>query len=451
MTSQNESPSRTSVPTEATRRDVLRAAGAVSAVGATQALAGALPQGDDDKVLRIGLVGCGGRGGGAAFNALMADPNTVLVAMGDAFSDQLEKKVKELEARQTDGEGNATSLNGRVAVPPENRIVGLDCHEKVTDLCDVVLFASTPHFRPAQVEYAVKAGKHMFVEKPVAVDAPGLRRIWSACEDAKTKGLAVVTGLCYRYEKKKQAIYEKIHTGEIGDIKGIQCSYDTGALWHRGQKPEWSEMETQLRNWLYYTWASGDHVAEQAIHNLDKMIWAMNDVPPQSVRAQGGRIVRTDPKFGNVFDHFSAVFDFGKNVKGFFSCRQWNGADRKVADFVYGTEGTAFTQPSSPYIEDLEGKKSWRYRAPEGFVDDMYQNEHDAMFASIRAGKPIHNGDVMCRATLLALMVRMSAYSGKEITWTQALESKEDLTPAVYEFGDNAVAPVAQPGITPFI
>ena len=436
----------------ASRRDVLRAAGAATAVGATSTMARAVPQDDgQSQVLRVGLVGCGGRGGGAAINALRADPNTKLVAMGDAFADQLERKLADFQGMETDDEGNATALGGRIDVPAENQIVGLDCHEKVTDLCDVVLFASTPHFRPAQVEYAAKAGKHMFVEKPVAVDGPGLRKIWNACNSLKGKGVAVVTGLCYRYENKKRAIYEKIHNGEIGDIKAIQCSYDTGGLWHRGEKPEWSEMETQLRNWLYYTWASGDHVAEQAIHNLDKMIWAMNDSPPLSVRAQGGRIVRTDPKFGNVFDHFNAVFDFGGNVKGFFTCRQWQGANRKVSDHVIGTEGTAHTQPRSPYIENLAGEKAWRWRAPEGMVDDMYQNEHDAMFASIRAGEPIHDGDVMCRATLLALMTRMSAYTGQEITWDQALESEEDLSPKAYEFGPNEVRPVAQPGITKFV
>ncbi len=441
-----ETPSATSESTGSSRREILRAAGAVTALGATASLAGASGQDDATKILRVGLVGCGGRGGGAVINALSADPNTKLVAMGDAFSDRLESKLQEFEGRMTDNDGNPTKFAGRIDVPAENRIVGLDCHEKVVDLCDVVLFASTPHFRPAQVVYAAKAGKHMFVEKPVAVDGPGLRKIWQAMNDVKGKGIAVVTGLCYRYQNAKRATFQKIREGAIGDIKAIECSYDTGALWHRGQKPEWTEMETQLRNWLYYTWASGDHVAEQAIHNLDKMIWAMDDQPPVSVKAQGGRIVRTEPKYGNVFDHFNAVFDFGSGVKAFFSCRQWNGADRDVSDHVYGTKGIAHTQ-----THRIEGETKWRWRTPEGMVDDMYQNEHDAMFASIRAGKPIHDGDVMCRATLLALMVRMSAYSGKVISWNQALESKEDLSPKKYEFGPNPVPPVAQPGVTPFV
>ncbi len=422
----------------ASRRQVLRAAGAATALGATSAIAGATARQDDDPpTLRLGLVGCGGRGGGAVRDALRADPNTKLVAMGDAFDDRISSKLAELNAEE--------EFKGRIDVPSDRAFAGFDCHEKVTDNCDVVLMASTPHFRPAQVEYAVKAGKHMFVEKPVATDAPGLRRMWAACDEAKEKNLAVVSGLCYRYQNAKRATIEKIREGAIGDIKAIECSYDTGALWHRGEKPEWSGMETQLRNWLYYTWASGDHIAEQAIHNLDKMIWTMDDKPPLSVKANGGRIVRTDPKYGNIYDHFSAVYDFGDGVKGFFSCRQIAGAFRDVSDHAYGTKGIAHLQSHR-----IEGETNWRYRNP-GVPDNMYQNEHNELFASIRAGKPIHNGDYMCRATLLALMGRMSAYTGQEISWNQALESKEDLAPKSYDFIDNPVKPVAQPGITPFV
>jgi predicted dehydrogenase len=422
----------------ASRRQVLRAAGVATALGATSAIAGASARQDEDPpTLRLGLVGCGGRGGGAVRDALRADPNTKLVAMGDAFDDRISAKLAELNAEE--------EFKGRIDVPSERAFAGFDCHEKVTDNCDVVLMASTPHFRPAQVEYAVKAGKHMFVEKPVATDAPGLRRMWAACDEAKEKNLAVVSGLCYRYQNAKRATIEKIREGAIGEIKAIECSYDTGGLWHRGQKPEWSEMETQLRNWLYYTWASGDHIAEQAIHNLDKMIWTMGDKPPLSVKANGGRIVRTDPKYGNIYDHFSAVYDFGDGVKGFFSCRQIPGAFRDVSDHAFGTKGIAHLQSHR-----IEGETNWRYRNP-GVPDNMYQNEHNELFASIRAGEPIHNGDYMCRATLLALMGRMSAYTGQEISWNQALESKEDLAPKGYDFGDNPVKPVAQPGITPFV
>ncbi|MEO1698450.1 MAG: Gfo/Idh/MocA family oxidoreductase [Planctomycetota bacterium] len=425
------------------RRTVLRAGATAAATALSTSALASRQEGDATKKLRIGLVGCGGRGSGAVFNALQADPNTELVAMGDAFEDRIEQAHGNIAA-----EAERKGIADRIVVPAERRFSGFDCHEKVTDACDVVLLASTPHFRPAQVEYAVKAGKHMFVEKPVATDAPGLRRIWDACNEARDKGLALVTGLCYRYQPAKVATFAKIREGMIGEVRAVECSYDTGALWFREGYEDRSEMEQQLRNWLYYTWASGDHVAEQAIHNLDKMIWAMGDVPPLKVKAQGGRIVRTEPRFGNVFDHFNAVFSFEGGVKGFFSCRQWAGAHRDVSDHVYGTVGTAHTQ--SHYVEDGSGKKVWRYRAEEGVDQDMYNCEHNEMFASIRRGEPIHDGDVMCRATLLALMVRMSAYTGQEISWNQALESKEDLSPARYEWGANPVPPVPQPGVTPF-
>ncbi len=448
MTQETPRPSHSS-PSVPSRREVLRAAGAATAIGATTlgattTLASALGQERSPATanLRVGLIGCGGRGGGAVRNALRADPNVTLVALGDAFQDRVDAMHEQLS--------NDPEFGPRMDVPEENRIVGLDCHEKVTDLCDVVLFASTPHFRPAQVEYAVKAGKHMFVEKPVATDGPGLRKIWNACNEAKSKNIAVVTGLCYRYQKAKRATIEQIRGGAIGEVKAVECSYDTNGLWYREPKDTWKggEMEVQLRNWLYYSWCSGDHIAEQAIHNLDKMIWAMDDQPPVKVKAQGGRISRTDQKYGNVFDHFSAVYDFGKGVKGFFSCRQLEGADRDVSDHIYGTKGVAHLMTHR--VDDVDGENVWRFRLPEGEGDDMYQNEHDAMFKSIREGRPIHDGDVMCRATLLALMGRMSAYTGTEISWNQALESKEDLSPKAYEWGDNSVAPVARPGFTKF-
>jgi predicted dehydrogenase len=424
-----------------TRRDVLAHGGMALAASALSPLAlGAPgPAQRPGQPRRIGLVGCGGRGGGAAVNALKADADNVLVALGDTFSDMLEGTYESLLAN--------TEIATQVDVPVERRFVGFEAYKQVVDSCDVVLFCTSPHFRPMHVEYAVQQGKHMFVEKPVAVDAPGLRRIWAASDAAKEKGLALVSGLCYRYEKKKQATVERIHDGAIGDIVALECSYNTGGLWHRGRQPEWSDMEWQMRNWLYHTWLSGDHVMEQAIHNLDKIMWVMGDVPPQSVDASGGRSVRTDPIYGNVFDHFNARFEWEKGLKCFFSCRQWSGAKSDVSDHIYGTRGVAHLQSHR-----IEGEDPWRWRAPsEDFVDDMYQNEHDALFRALREGLPIHNGDYMCKSTLMALMTRMSAYTGQEIGWTQALESTEDLTPPAYEWGDLEVGPIAIPGVTKFV
>ena len=339
-------------------------------------------------------------------------------------------------------------LAPRVDVPAERRFVGFEAYKQVIDNCDVVLLCTSPHFRPLHVEYAVQQGKHMFVEKPVAVDGPGLRRIWEASNTARDKGLTLVSGLCYRYEKKKQETVQRVHDGAIGDIVALECSYNTGGLWHRGRQEGWSDMEWQMRNWLYHVWLSGDHVMEQAIHNLDKILWVMRDELPQSVDASGGRIVRTDPIYGNVYDHFNARFTWEKGLKCFFSCRQWSGAKPDVSDHVYGTRGVAHIQ-----THRIEGENPWRWRKPteEEFVDDMYQNEHDALFAALREGRTIHNGDYMCKSTLMALMVRMSAYTGQELSAQQVLESKEDLTPAAYEWGALEVGPIALPGVTKFV
>lgn len=440
---------RPEVPFSFTRRDVLArgglalAAGALTpvALGGPSALEGAEPGSGRGarRQRRIGLVGCGGRGGGAAVNALKADPDNVLVALGDAFSDMLESCHASLAAN--------AEVAAQVDVPVERRFVGFEAYKQVIDACDVVLLCTSPHFRPAHVEYAVQQGKHMFVEKPVAVDAPGLRRVWAASEEARAKGLALVSGLCYRYEQKKQETVRRVHAGAVGDIVALECSYNTGGLWYRERRPDWSDMEWQMRNWLYHVWLSGDHVMEQAIHNLDKVLWVMQDEPPVRVDASGGRSVRTDAKYGNVFDHFNARFQWERGLKCFFSCRQWSGAKSDVSDHVYGTRGVAHVQ-----THRIEGEEPWRWRPPsDDFVDDMYQNEHDALFAALRAGTPRHDGDYMCKSTLMALMVRMSAYTGQEIGWTQALESTEDLTPPAYEWGDLDVGPIAQPGVTKFV
>ena len=208
-------------------------------------------------------------------------------------------------------------------------------------------------------------------------------------------------------------------------------------------------MEYQMRNWLYFTWLSGDHIAEQHIHSLDKLAWAMNDVPPMKATASGGRIVRSDEQWGNIYDHFNTVFEWEGGVKGFSSCRQWVGADGNVSDFVVGTKGTAALQSHRIQMTDPgAGEEKWRYRSDE--PDDMYQNEHDVLFAALRAGDRIDNSDYMCKSTMMAIMARMSAYTGKSVTWDMAWNSKEDLSPPAYDWTDMEMRPVAQPGVTPF-
>ncbi|MBC8327524.1 MAG: Gfo/Idh/MocA family oxidoreductase [Planctomycetes bacterium] len=391
------------------------------------------------ETLRVGLVGCGGRGSGAAANALNADPDTQLVALGDAFADQLRSSLNNLRA---------SDFGDRVVVDDEHQFVGFDAYKHVIDSCDVVILATSPHFRPLHMEYAVQKGVHLFVEKPVAVDAKGVKRVLEACRVAKQKGLSVVSGLCYRYQFAKQATFERLLGGAIGDITALDCTYNTGTLWHKGTRadnPKWSEMEYQMRNWLYFTWLSGDHIAEQHIHSLDKVMWAMGDTPPAKITASGGRIQRTDPKWGHIYDHFNSVFEWDSGVKAFSSCRQMAGCSTNVSDFAYGTKGVAELQSHR-----IRGADKWRWRG-DG-PDDMYQNEHDALFRSIRAGEPIsRDGDYMCKSTMLAIAGRMAAYTGQTITWDQAMNSELDLSPPAYDWIELEDVPVAIPGVTKFV
>jgi predicted dehydrogenase len=420
-----------------TRRDFLKSAGAgVAAASLTNlgALANAHAGGSD--VLRIGLIGCGGRGTGAATQALNADPNVKLVALGDMFEDHLRSSLATLRRDK--------EIAHKIDVPDDQCFVGFDAYKQVLAApIDVVLLATPPHFRPAHLKAAIDAGKHVFAEKPVAVDGPGVRSVLATCAEAKKKNLAVVSGLCYRYDHAKRETMQRVHDGSIGDIIAMHTSYNTGALWMKPRQPGWSDMEWQLRNWLYFTWLSGDHIVEQHVHSLDKMAWAMGDEYPVRATGTGGRQSRIQPAYGHIFDHHAVVFEYAKGVKLFSFCRQQAGCANDVSDHVMGTKGTCEVMKHA-----VTGQNPWRYRAKVN--KDMYQNEHDEFFAGLRAGKPINNGDYMAKSTLMAIMGRMATYTGQVITWEQALNSKQDLTPGRYELGALAVPPVAMPGITKF-
>jgi myo-inositol 2-dehydrogenase/D-chiro-inositol 1-dehydrogenase len=310
------------------------------------------------------------------------------------------------------------------------------------------LLATSPHFRPLHLAACVEAGKHTFVEKPIATDGPGVRSVRASCELARQKGLSLVSGLCYRYEHKKRATLERLHDGAIGDIVAMHTTYNAGGLWLRARKPEWTEMEYQMRNWLYFPWLSGDHIAEQHIHSLDKVAWAMGEYPIKCL-STGGRAVRTEPEYGSVYDHFSTVYEFRNGVKAFSYCRQWAGqVQTEVSDWIFGTRGRCNIQAA-----EIDGGPgwSWRWRGRDDEPDDMYQNEHNELFAAIRKGEPINNGEYMCNSTLMALMGRMSAYTGQALTWEQAWNSQEDLSPKAYEWGPIETPPVAKPGVNQFI
>lgn len=403
--------------------------------------AGAFAAGSDN--LKVGLIGCGGRGTGAAAQALKADSGTELHAMADAFDDRLQMSRNRLQ-RQFDKDGEPK----RVTVSDDLCFSGFDAYKEVIDRCDVVCLTSTPHFRPRHLKYAVDSGKHVFCEKPVAVDATGLRSVIESSKKAAEQKTSLVSGLCWRYHNAKNAVMEKVHDGAIGRITAMQCSYMSSGVWDpRKTKAECkSEMEYQLRNWYYYTWLSGDFNNEQHIHSLDKMLWAMKDEAPVSISGSGGRQVRTDEKYGNIYDHFNVVYTWQNGVKAFARCRHWKNCQNDVSDYVFGSEGTADLMKHR--ILDADGKEVWKF---EGSGGDMYQIEHDELFAGIRGGNVINNGDYMCKSTLMSIAGRQAAYTGQELTWEQAMNSKEDLSPASYEWGDVPVPPVAIPGQTKFV
>jgi myo-inositol 2-dehydrogenase/D-chiro-inositol 1-dehydrogenase len=429
-------------PLSATRRDFLKTGTALvggSLVGQLGLTSIAHAAGSG--VIKIGLVGCGGRGTGAASQALAAGKDIHLVAMGDAFSDRLEQSLHSLNGLMHDSGGNA-----RIDVPPERRFVGIDAYKHVIEACDVVLLCTPPHFRPAQLKAAIEAGKHVFAEKPVAVDAPGVRSVIETCRQAEEKRLAVVSGLCWRYDPGMRATFERIHSGIVGDIVAMQTSYDTHGLWNHPRQPAWSDMEWQVRNWLYFTWLSGDFNVEQHVHSLDKTAWAMRDQYPVACSGTGGRQTRTGHEYGNIFDHMAVVYEYDNGVKTFSRCRQQDGCALDVSDHIFGTKGRVDVMTHTAF--DHDGKEIWRYHGPK---KNMYQVEHDALFASIRDGKPINNGHYMANSTMMGILGRMVAYTGLRITWEKAINSKLSLSPPNYDWGPIEVAPVAMPGITPFV
>ncbi|MBX3416313.1 MAG: Gfo/Idh/MocA family oxidoreductase [Pirellulaceae bacterium] len=420
------------------RRQFLKGATAVAGSAALlgqPALAAGFHHSVDDK-LRVGLIGCGGRGTGAALDAAGADSNVALVAIADAFPDRVSVGARQLTRAFQEKFGDAAGE--KIDLPEERQFVGLDSYKSVLECdVDVVLLTQPPYFRPESIKAAVAAGKHVFCEKPVAVDVPGVLKVLEACQNAD--GLNIVSGLCWRYDLGVRATMDKIREGAIGELVTIQENYLTGELWHRGNKPEWSPLENQIRNWLYYTWLSGDIPAEQHIHSLDKALWLMDDVPPTRCYGTGGRQKRTEEKYGNVYDHFASCFEWDNGVKCFSYCRQQNGCFNETEDHVWGTQGSA-----KILANRVSGPNGvWQYEGPK---PSMYQVEHDHLFRAIRSGEKINNGDYMCKSTLMAIMAREVCYTGKSISWTELLADKTVLGPASLDEVDYVPPPVAIPG-----
>ncbi len=393
--------------------------------------------------IKVGLVGCGGRGTGAAVNAMKAGSDIRLVALGDMFRDNLESSRAQLK-----GDGG-----DRFDVTDDRCFTGFDAYKNVIGCADVVLLGTPPGFRPLHFKAAVEAGKHCFVEKPVATDGPGVRSVLDTCEQARKKNLSVVSGLCWRYHNFMRESVQRLQDGAIGTIQVVQSTYNT----QNAKVPipfdpkKWSEMEWQIRNWYYFSWLSGDHNVEQHVHSLDKVAWVFKNEYPVRAVGVGGRQVRTGPECGNIYDHHAVTYEFANGAKCFSVCRQWDHTPPEVTDYFYGTGGHAAllgANKRANYV--IEGTHPWRIArgAHEG---NMYQTEHDELFESIRAGKPINDGDYMSKSTLMGIMGRMATYTGEVVTWEQVLNSKEDLSPKTWAFGPNPVPPPAVPGVTKVI
>jgi predicted dehydrogenase len=381
------------------------------------------------KTLNIALVGCGGRGTGAASQALHADTNIQLIAMGDIAADQIDKSLQNLKAATAAAaDGSTPAGPEKVKVDDNHKFVGLSAIDQVLALpdLDVVILTTPPGFRAEHFEKAVKAKKHAFCEKPVAVDGPTFRRFLAAAAESKAQGLGCQSGFCWRSKYAERQTQQRIRDGMIGDVRATYGTYLGNTPWVKPRKPDWTDLEYQLRNWLYFTWLSGDHLVEQAVHTVDKMCWTFNDVDPISAVATGGRQQRVEAEYGQVWDHFSVEYLFPNGARGFIACRQQQGDFNEVADRFYGTKGTVDQISGRTNAITTFGGEKWKYTGPN---NDMYQTEHDEFFASIREGKPLNNAEKLAHSSMVAVLGRMAAYTGQQITWEDAIASKESLAP----------------------
>jgi len=401
-------------------------------VAAVSGSSGRCAAGSD--VIRVGVIGCGGRGTGAAIDAVNAAPGVEIVALYDPFQDRVDSCLKRLQEK----------VPAAVKVTPETCFTGFDGYKKLLAIKKInyIVTAAPPGFRPLHLEACVKAGKNVFMEKPVAVDPVGVRSVIASSELAAKKGLGIVAGTQRRHQQSYLETLKRIYDGAIGEIVGGQCYWNQGDLWVIKQTPEMSDMEWQCRNWLYFSWTSGDHIVEQHVHNIDVMNWAFNATPVK-VMGMGGRQVRTGPEYGNIFDHFAIEFEYPNGVRVMSMCRQTKGCADRVEEKIVGTKGHAFG------YGEISGPNAWKFEAEE---PNPYVVEHTDLIASIRDGKPINEGKRIAESTLCAIMGRMSAYTGRALSWDWAMNaSKLDLFPAKLEFGPHPVDPVAVPGTTPLV
>jgi myo-inositol 2-dehydrogenase / D-chiro-inositol 1-dehydrogenase len=435
-----------------TRRDFVRtgALAVGAALTAAPSVWGSLRA--DDRI-KVGLVGCGGRGTGAAAQALRADPGVRLWAVADAFEDRISGCIGHLTSaeEQPDGSSKPSEFAARVEVPAERRYTGIDCGERLIreSGVDVVLLCTPPHFRPMHLRLALESGKHVFCEKPMAVDAAGVRSVIESAKLAAERKLSLVSGFCWRYSSPERAVYGKLLDGALGAVRSVHATYHTSPVWTRKRQPTWSEMEFQLRNWVHFLWLGGDHIVEQACHSIDKIAWVMGDRPFARVTGLGGRELRQGEEYGDAYDHFTAIYEYDDGARAFLTCRQMNHCSNENKDWVACEGGHAFINGWAPEETRLTGKTDWRY---SGDRPDMYQVEHNELFASIRAGKPLNDGGFMGLSTLMAIAGREAAYSGQTLTYDQVLASAQSLVPERY--GMDATPPaviIRRPGSYRFV
>ena len=430
---------RTSPKVNASRRDFLRLSAGAAVTGA---LASRVPvpavaaRAGRAETLNVGLVGCGGRGTGAAMNALEADPNVALTAVADLFPDRIEPSLAQLRARAAD----------KVQVPPARRFVGFDAYRGlIASGVDVVLLCTPPGFRPQHLKAAAEAGKHAFLEIAAAVDSPGVRSVLASSELAGKKGLSIVSGFCWRYNAALRAVREQIRSQAIGPVRTVYSTYYRGDLSHKFHEPRparMGDLEWQLRDWYGHLWLSGDvTILLSGGHSVDKMSWWLDDTMPTKAVAVGSRLYAEGT---NTFDNCFVAYEYATGVRGFLGCRSVPGCYNENADYLVGAAGTCTIGRGR--VPVIEGARRWRYEGPP---PNMYQAEHDALFRSIRSGKPINDGTRMAHTTLMAIMGRMAAYTGQEITWEQALNSQQKLVPDRLDWNTKIdEPPVAMPGVT---
>jgi len=413
-------------------------------------LAGTLPversawvQGNE--TLKLALIGCGGRGTGAANHALLADKDVKLVAMADIFRDRLDTSYDSLSQRHD---------RTRLDVPEEHKFTGFDSYKRAIELADVVILATPPGFRPIHFEAAVNAGKHVFMEKPVATDSPGIRKVLQAGKRAQQNDLNVVVGLQRRYQTEYQEIARRIHQGQIGKIMSGQIFWNEENAWMRERLPEHTEMEYQLRNWFYFTWLSGDLPLEQHIHNIDVANWFIGEYPA-SAQGMGGREVRKGKEYGNIFDHNFVALTYPRGAVINSQCRHQPGTTTSVSEWFQGCEGTVQTGWGyTGTIRNSSGTATYEHDAQDD--PNPYQQEHIELFKAIRKGDTINDTEIGAKSTLSAIMVRMASYSGKIITWEEAMNSQKSLMPEKFGFNEtppilpdeNGYYPIAIPGVT---